>query len=134
MIKYNKKGMIILSLSVCLLIFIFLFLSLIKVRQSDILIEVKKGDTFYNVANKLSKNCIIKSRKLFILLVRISGKSRSLKTGFYRFNKIHSIFDVIKSLTKGDIANRIFTIPEGYNVFQIENIMERKNISTKKDF
>ena len=132
MIKYNKKLLLILGLG--FLIFIFLFFYMIKVKPSDELIEVKKGDTFYSIAAVLLKNRIIRSRRLFILLVKITGQSKKLKIGFYRFNKIQNLFYIIKSLTKGDIANRIITIPEGYNVFQIAEILERKNITTKSSF
>ncbi len=128
----NLKIIIIFSL--CLFTFVFLFLHMIRVRRFDNLIEVKKGDTFYSIAELLLKNRIIKSRSLFILLAEITGQSRKLKTGFYRFDKVHNLFGIIRSLTRGDIANKIFTIPEGYNVFQIADILERRNIATKQSF
>lgn len=128
-----KKGYKILSIVFFILLFVF-FINAVKVTSSDKLIHVKKGDTFYQVADTLVKNQVVKSKSFFILLVKLSGQGRNLKTGYYRFKDVHSIFGIIKILTKGQIANKVFTIPEGFNVFQIADILKKKNIIQKKEF
>ncbi len=120
--------------ALCLVIFFLLFLNLIKINQSDKLIEVKKGDTFFNTAKTLKKNSIIKSSSLFILLIKLTGHSRNLKTGFYQFNKVRNMYGIIKTLTRGSIASRAITIPEGYNIFQIAGILDKKGIVKRNDF
>ena len=120
--------------ALCLVVSVLLLLTLITINQSDKLIEVKKGDTFFNIAQTLKENSIIKSKSLFILLVKLTGQSRNLKTGFYQFNKARNMYSIIKALTRGSIASRAITIPEGYNIFQIAGILDKKKIVKSNNF
>jgi UPF0755 protein len=131
MIKKYSKPFIIGS-GVLLLIILFLYMA--GINRSDALVEVKKGDTFYSVAGKLSENNIIRSRGLFILLAKLTGQSRNLKTGFYQFNKTGSLFGVIGILTRGKTASRPITVKEGYNIFHIADILSRKGITSRAAF
>lgn len=117
-----------------LFIVLMLFLYNVKINKSPDLIAVKKGDTFHNIADTLSNKKIIRSRNLFILLVKMTGQSKNLKTGIYQFNKVRNLFDIIKSLIRGQIANKVFTVPEGYNIFQIADILEKKKVIDKNSF
>ena len=129
----KKNYRIIIPLSSALLILVLLFSYMIKITPSDKLIEVKKGDTFYSISKTLVRSRIIKSGNLFILLVKLSGRSRHLKTGVYQFNT-GSLFDMIRSLTKGHTASKAVTIPEGYNIYRISELLEKKGITDNKNF
>jgi len=128
----NKYKAIIIMLVV--LVFYLLLIYISGARASENLIEVKKGDTFFDVARKLSENNIIRSRSFFIFAVKLTGQSRNLKVGYYKFSKARNIFNIITVLTKGDIANRVFTVPEGFNIFQIASLLEKKGIASREDF
>jgi len=127
----NKK---IISLGVGSVLLLALFFLLIRVNPTDKLFQVKKGDSFHSVAQRLAGEKIIRSRLLFVSLVKISFQSRNLRTGYYRFKGIKTIPGLIQSLTKGDVASRSFTIPEGFNIFQIADILANKGIVEKQKF
>ncbi len=53
------------------------------------------------------------------LYLRLFGSRNSLKAGDYQFKSPISALGVIDQLVRGDVATRRFTIPEGYNQFDI---------------
>ncbi len=127
--KNNVKKYVI----IIILISLFLYFFLTKTNKNQLL-EVRQGDTFFSVAKALKQQNIIKSRLLFILFVKISGESGKLKTGTYMFDKSSNLFSVIHMLVTGKTASKIFTIPEGYNSYQIAELLQEKGIVTKNEF
>ncbi len=130
----SKKYLKLITISLILFLMFIIFLNSIRIKNSNLLIEVKKGETFHHIANKLKRKDIIQSKFLFILLAKISGQSRKLKTGTYKFDTIKTIPGIINTLTKGKITNKVFTVIEGYNIFQIADIVDKKKIVKKNDF
>ncbi len=117
-----------------LLIGIFFWLNSPVDNGNQIMIEIEKGWNFHKVGNILLKNNIIRSKNFFIFLTKIMGKSRELRTGIYRLSDTYSCIRIIKILTRGEIANKVFTIPEGYNMFQIAQLLEKNDIISEQEF
>ncbi len=57
------------------------------------------------------------------LWLRLFARNQIFKAGDYEFKSPVSPRDVISRLVKGEIATRSFTIPEGYNYFDISRIL-----------
>ncbi|BDU49975.1 endolytic transglycosylase MltG [Haliovirga abyssi] len=94
-------------------------------------LEIKKGETVNEILNKiggLNKNII----KLYL---KITGLDSEIKTGHYTFkgNKI-TIDKLIKKFVSGEVSVVRVSIPEGYTVNQIVNLLEKNNLIKKDDF
>mgnify|MGYP001609862009 CR=1 FL=1 len=85
--------------------------------------SVKRGDSFWEIAQNLKTAGIIKSRLVFSLVAVFSGSFNSLKAGQYEFEPGASVFGVIGKIEKGDVLfgsdEIIVTFPEGLNMSEI---------------
>ncbi|MCI0336982.1 MAG: endolytic transglycosylase MltG [Acidobacteria bacterium] len=57
------------------------------------------------------------------LWLRLFARSQTFKAGDYEFKSPISPLQVINNLVRGSISTREFTIPEGYNQFDIARVM-----------
>jgi UPF0755 protein len=98
------------------------------------LIYIKKGTNLKRVSEILEKEGIIKNRHFFILLATALGKKAKLKAGEYEFHTRMLPFDVLNILVEGQVKRHLVTIPEGYTLSQIAQLLEDLNLVEKKEF
>jgi len=119
------------------------FYSLIKnlllpVSPSDktghVQITIPSNATSANIANSLSKNKLIKSTFAFVLYTRFKGLDSRLKAGDYLFKFNQSTPEIINQLVAGKETYHKVTIPEGYNVKQIAELLSNEKIIDKDAF
>jgi UPF0755 protein len=84
---------------------------------------VKKGDNLSTIASNLASLDIIISRFDFKLFATIFGKSTKMKTGRYAFERDYAISDIIRVISKGEATPYNVTIPEGYTLEEIGNLL-----------
>lgn len=84
---------------------------------------VEPGDLFYKVVVKLGERRIISSPWLFSKVGVLAGLDRHIIPGRYDFGRRLSNYAVMKKLWRGDIAILGLTIPEGYTLRQIGNLL-----------
>jgi len=99
-----------------------------------VFVNIKHGWTFHSVANYLSKNSLIRSRFFFLINSRFFANSKRLQTGIYRISDSYSTLKIISIINKGKTASKIFTIPEGYNIYQIAKMLDDKKIISEEKF
>ncbi|MBD7914152.1 endolytic transglycosylase MltG [Clostridium sp. Sa3CUN1] len=128
-----------------IIIIVILFLSLIVAFtktinkplsiNSDIVINVNKGDSFYSIINSLSKEDKIKGIPFIKLYVKVLGKNIEVKQGEYILEKDMSLKELIETLTSESSLNIInFTVPEGYTIDDIAEKLETEGVCSKEDF
>ncbi len=102
------------------------------------LISVKEGSSLSEIGLQLKEDGIIKSDTPFVLLVKLFGLERSIKSGNYFFEKSNSLFEVIKRLVTADfeIEPQKVTIPEGATLSGIADIFKSADFNdfNKDDF
>lgn len=101
--------------------------------QEKRIIEVQQGP-FGRVSQELEQKGLIKNKRLFDFLAHVFGYDSKIKIGEYEVSKNMSAREILELLASGKNLQRTFTIPEGYNIFEIAEIFELKNISKKEDF
>jgi len=114
---------------------IFIFFSLPthrNIKGEDFLI--KKGDTAFLVAKRLKRMQLIKSKWFFIGLVKLTGQSRKLQKGLYHFSGKDSTLEIFWKTVRGKIYTIHVTIPEGYSIWQIDELLSNKGITRQKKF
>jgi UPF0755 protein len=134
----SRSKLFLLSLGLLLLFFIFglywfLFVPPSKTASTKV-IFIKKGTHLKKVSEILKQDGIIKNRHFFVLLTTILGKKTKVKAGEYEFHTPMLPLEVLDALVKGQVKPHLVTIPEGYTLSQIAQLLEDLNLVEKKGF
>lgn len=126
-----KKNLKIVLALVCVIV-VFVFKSIINYsgNVSNVSFTVNPGDNFLKIASNLKKEGIIENKNLFVVVSYFSGDYSNIKPGDYVFDgnyTMRGILDVLKN-NRGILV----VIPEGYNIFQVENELIKKGIINNK--
>jgi UPF0755 protein len=111
----------------------FLFVPFSKTASAKV-IFIKKGTPLRKVSEVLEQEGIIKNRHLFVFFATILGKKSSIKAGEYEFHPPVPPLKLLSALTKGQVKHHLVTIPEGFTVSQIAQLLENLNLVEKKGF
>ncbi len=111
----------------------FLFVPFSKTASTKV-IFIKKGTPLRKVSEVLEQEGIIKNRHFFVFLTTILGKKARVKAGEYEFHTPMLPLDVLSVLAKGQVKRHLVTIPEGFTLFQIAQLLENLNLVEKKGF
>ncbi len=97
-------------------------------------VKVESRSTTNQIAHLLKQNGLIKNEFIFKVYSRITGLDKQLKAGEYALNSSFSLTEIINKIVNGSVQLCEFTIPEGYTVQQIANILEQKGLIQKEEF
>ncbi|MFH2045892.1 MAG: endolytic transglycosylase MltG [Pseudomonadota bacterium] len=137
--KYTKISLLLFAVSI---IAVLLFVSDIinyanKPAGSDKslkFIVVEKGQTFIKTAYSLKESGIIKNPKKFRFYALLKGYDKIIKTGEYAFSTSMSPALILDKMVKGKTYLHKITVPEGYNMQQIEALVSEAGFGTKESF
>lgn len=105
-------------------IFIFQGIYLPKdLEGKEQLFSINKGEDIFTIGDNLTKSGLIKEKYSFILYSFLSGKHKKLKAGKYFLSPKMSVKSIVDKIFAGDIAKKRVTIPEGFTVKQIEELL-----------
>jgi len=97
-------------------------------------IHIKKGMALRQIAESLQEQGIIRNKHSFILITTLLGKKANIKAGEYEFEDFTPPFDVLDTLVKGQVKRHLVTIPEGYTLAQIAQLLDDQEIVEKNEF
>ena len=97
------------------------------------LFSVEKGQGLFQIAENLEKQDLIKNRFLFSLYIISQREQGSLKAGDYFLSPSMTIAEIGKKIISGDVYKIKITIPEGYNLAQIDARLSEVNLIKKGD-
>jgi UPF0755 protein len=132
-----KKNLLIISAIILLLAFLYpLFELLLPVhsRSGNIEIVIPKGATFRQAAEILYNEKLIRDKKIFILLGRLTGTDKKIRAGYYSIWSSMSPLDIFRIIRKGHIVEYEVKILEGDSLLEIAAEFEKAGISTKEKF
>ncbi len=130
------KSEIIVIACLTVLTFLIYSLSLFVPRQikEPIVFEVKDGEAFRDVIERLTQQGLLSDKALVLLIASLTGMDREIKKGFYRFEGWMSSFQILKRLLRGDVLMVKVTVPEGFNIFQIADRLHGKGLADRETF
>jgi len=141
--KFNKKRLF-LALGSLALILTIIFLTIYITNIDTVTLEdntsisIPSGASTKKIATILKENELIKSKFAYINYVKKNNYATKLCSGKFYFLKGELTFESITNkLIKGgfDNSNTInVTIPEGYTVLQIAELLESHNLVNKDKF
>lgn len=98
-------------------------------------IEIKQGSSSIDIAEVLEEKGVIRSPLLFRAYVKLTG-ANGFQYGVYEVSSNSGYSDIISKLSQpGDIGDAVtVTIPEGYSVKKIAELMEENGVCSKTEF
>jgi UPF0755 protein len=101
---------------------------------SDQVFVVKEKQSLGEAAEELETRGIIKSRKLFAFWAKLTGHTKQIKAGEYALSAKMAPVEILEKLRKGTVITYAVTIPEGYTMEQIADLLESKGLVQKARF
>ncbi|PKM76054.1 MAG: endolytic transglycosylase MltG [Firmicutes bacterium HGW-Firmicutes-15] len=102
--------------------------------NSIIEVRIPENSTGHEVAELLYKNGLIRNDKLFLSYCSQKGLDKQLKAGLYAFSRSQSLPELALQISQGKVKSPSFTIPEGYTVRQIGELLVKKQICTQQQW
>lgn len=97
-------------------------------------IEIPKGATFRQAADILYNSKLIRDKKIFLLLGRLTGTDRRIRAGFYSIWSNMSPLDIFRIIRGGRIIEFEVKILEGDSLSEIADTFSKTGILSREDF
>lgn len=129
--KRKRKSIITGIIVIALAVLVFDFAG---VPGKEVMVNIESGMSSSEIYSAMKKSGVIINKALFSLYAR--GDAKDFKAGYHTMNK-HMGFKAAKDelkriVTAADEVN--VTVPEGYNIREIANLLEEKGIKKASDF
>ncbi|MFA6075235.1 MAG: endolytic transglycosylase MltG [Negativicutes bacterium] len=123
------SGMLILVALIC-----FLFLnSPMNHDQTAVMFSVREGSSAREIAVELKAKGLIRNETIFELFAKIEGLDSKLKVGTYLLSSSLSMQSIVDVLASGKMSENGITIPEGYTVEQIAQLLADKGVIENRE-
>lgn len=105
-------------------------------KNDKVQVFVKQGESLYGVIDNLGQNGIIHNAFFMKYYIKKNALNSDIKPGNYSFDPNTNINELINYLNKGAFDNDIVmvTIPEGYDIEQIADTLDKKGIISRQNF
>jgi UPF0755 protein len=125
-----------------LLVFVWIIVGLIYYQASRPIsdsnelqvFEVVPGMTLKKVAQELSRQNLIRSASAFQAIGLIQDKQKLIMVGEYNISPSMLPVDILQRITSGKTILYPVTIPEGYRITEIADLLEKQNLADKDIF
>jgi len=102
------------------------FLTPTGLMEEPVVLNIKKGDTLGETADRLVEIGAIKDDRIFVALARYLGAEKKIRAGEYEILPDMSPRDVLVLILAGRVLEYPVTIPEGYNIYQVSETLAEK--------
>lgn len=110
----------------------FLFEGPEKVGR-EVIYEVKLGQSFNSISRDLQAKGVLKSAEAFSVYGRFTRQIPNVKVGEYKLSTAMTPPQVMAVITSGYSVTRAITIPEGYSIFEIAELLELKGFASRAE-
>jgi len=100
----------------------------------EIIVTIPKGASLSQVGSILEEKGVISSKLVFKLVAFIRGEQRKIKAGDYALKTGSDAGEVLDQLISGKTLMIAITIPEGYDMFQVADLLQQSGIASREDF
>ena len=99
----------------------------------EVFVDVRRGAGTPEMSAQLSDAGVLRSKWPFLAARALRPRS-VLKAGEYRFDRPLSPWEVYRKIASGDVFYYSVTIPEGFNLSEIADVVARTGIITRQEF
>jgi UPF0755 protein len=97
------------------------------------IVDIPPGIAFTHVSRLLHQKGLLGPEWFFQALARVQRVDRKIIPGEYELHAGMRPTELLSKLVKGEVYQHSVTIPEGYNVVQIADILDQKDLANKHD-
>jgi UPF0755 protein len=99
-----------------------------------VLITVASGASAKDIGGELAAKGVIRSGRLFEVLVGLTGVQDSLEAGDYEFDRGVPAIEAVHRIAEGRTASRRVVFPEGSRTEEMGDILEQAGVVAKQQF
>jgi len=100
----------------------------------EVIVTIPKGVSLSQVGSILQEHGVVTSKLVFKLVAFIRGEQRGIKAGDYALKTGSDAGEVLDQLISGKTVMFSFTIPEGYNLFQVADLFQQMGVMPRNEF
>jgi UPF0755 protein len=97
-------------------------------------ILIRRGTPLPEIAASLRQEGLIRNTPLFIFCTFALGKRSRIKAGEYELTTGQRPLEILDTLVKGQVKRHLITIPEGFTLGQIAQLLDQAGIVPKEVF
>jgi UPF0755 protein len=97
-------------------------------------VDIPPGSSVSVIGQRLVAAGVVSDRLAFRYALWVTGESRRLQAGEYRFDSPMRAVDVVRKLARGDVYLRPITFPEGLTIREMAVLFEKTELGTAADF
>jgi UPF0755 protein len=98
------------------------------------ILEFSKGQSLKKFATDLEERKIITNAGLFTFYARLRGDDGRVKAGYYQFSDAMTPAEVLRRMVAGEVYAMRFTVPEGYSIYQVAELLAGRRLFDKEIF
>lgn len=102
--------------------------------KEEVIFEVRPGETFGAVAQRLQEQGLIRSAEILKIYGRLDSSKSIVKVGEYGLSAAMTLDQILSIVASGKSRTRPFTVPEGYNIFEIADLIEKAGVAKASEF
>lgn len=96
--------------------------------------EVRPGESFKTISNRLEQEGLVSSARMLQLYGRFMNVGSKVRVGEYAVAKNSTPAEVLSVITSGKSIEYSVAVPEGYNIFEIADIVQKRGVTTRAEF
>ncbi|HMK34496.1 MAG TPA: endolytic transglycosylase MltG [Desulfomonilaceae bacterium] len=100
----------------------------------EVIVTIPKGASLSQVGSVLQEKGIISSKLVFKIVAFIRGEQRGIKAGDYALRTGSDAGEVLDQLISGKTLVLSITVPEGYDMYQVADLIQQQGIMSRDDF
>jgi UPF0755 protein len=97
-------------------------------------VEIPSGSPVSAIGQRLIDAGVVSDRLAWRYALWVTGESRRLQAGEYRFDRPMRPVEVVQKLARGDVYVRTVTFPEGLTIREMATLFETAGLGTAADF
>ena len=140
----KSSATLLLILAICIFSMIMAIVSIMYIKKSVTtpmsrianpkIINIPKGSDLKTVSSILKRDGFIKDTMTFNLLAKYKSVEGNLKAGEYQLSLDMPPLQILNLILEGKVYQYPVTIPEGYNIFEIASLLNKKELADRKKF
>jgi UPF0755 protein len=99
-----------------------------------VLVNVRPGQSLKATAAALYQKNLIKNSLKLVIIARLKGYDKRLKAGEYQLSAAMTPRQILAIMVKGEVKLHKLTIPEGYNAYQIAELVSQAGYGAPDEF
>ncbi len=103
-------------------------------HSDNVIVTVRQGQSLKSTAEMLAHHQIISNPFKLTVIARLKGQDKHLKAGEYVLSAAMTPGQILKIMVKGEVRLHKLTVPEGYRILQIAEVVDQAGFGLKDAF